>query len=90
MPKTKKERLQKRVYKRYQDLVEYEKEKQLQYACERYKNLPEHEKQKLVNYRKKYYKMWKNRNALQSKTFSKDVRLINSVSSRKKSLKPFE
>ena len=55
-----KERLQKKVCKRYQNLSEEKKEKKWQYGCERHKNLLEDENQKLVEYRKKYYRTKKN------------------------------
>ena len=55
-----KERLQKKVCERYQNLSKEEKQKKRQYGRERYKNLSEDEKQKLVEYRRKYYRARKN------------------------------
>ena len=52
-----KERLQKKTFKRYQNLSKEEKEKKSQYGHERYRNLSEHEKQKpksLLSLEKKY------------------------------------
>ena len=48
-----KERLQKKVCKRHQNLSKEEKEEKRQYGCECYKNISEGEKQKLVENRKK-------------------------------------
>ena len=49
-----------------------------QYGCKRYHNLWEDEKQRLTAYRKKYYKIWKNKNALQTKTnvFLSNIKII--------------
>ena len=54
-----KEKLQKVVSRRYQNLSVEEKEKMHQYGSERYKFLPGHKNQKLVEYRKKYYEIRK-------------------------------
>ena len=48
-----KERLQKKICERYQNLFKEEKEKKRQYGREHYKNLSEGEKNKLVEYGKK-------------------------------------
>ena len=54
-----KERPQKNVREKYQNLSKEEKENKRQYCRGRYKNLSGYEKQKLDEYRKKYYKMRK-------------------------------
>ena len=46
------------------------KEKRQQYRCELYENLSEDEKQRQVEYRKKYYKIWRNKNTSQIKSFN--------------------
>ena len=46
------------------------KEKKQQYGCELYENLSEDEKQRQVEYRKKYYKIWRNKNTSQIKSFN--------------------
>ena len=50
-----KERLQKEVRERYQNLSEEEKDTRLKKVRDRYQNLPEEQKQKLLEYMKKYY-----------------------------------
>ena len=51
--KKKKERLQKRTCKRYQDVAEDEKKRMQQYVCRKCKNLPKDDKLYLAEYRKK-------------------------------------
>ena len=46
------------------------KEKRQQYRYELYENLSEDEKQRQVEYRKKYYKIWRNKNTSQIKSFN--------------------
>ena len=46
------------------------KEKRQQYRFELYENLSEDEKQRQVEYRKKYYKIWRNKNTSQIKSFN--------------------
>ena len=46
------------------------KEKRQQYRRELYENLSENEKQRQVEYRKKYYKIWRNKNTSQIKSFN--------------------
>ena len=62
-----KERLQNKVRERCQNLSKEEGKKKRQYGRKRYKNLPEYEQ--LVQYRKDYYKICKNKNASQIKTY---------------------
>ena len=52
---------------RLQNKVREEGKKKRQYGHKRYKNLPEYEQ--LVQYRKDYYKICKNKNASQIKTY---------------------
>ena len=47
-----------------------ERKKKQQFGCELYENLPEDEKQRKVEYRKKYYKIWRNKNTSQIKSFN--------------------
>ena len=57
-----KERLQKKVCERYQNLSKEEKQKKRQYGRERYKNLSEDEKAKsLLSIEEKYYRTRKKR-----------------------------
>ena len=62
-----KKKLQNKVREMYQNLSKEERKKKRQYGRKRYKNLPEDEK--LVQYRQEYYKIWKNKNASQIKTY---------------------
>ena len=64
------QRLQEKYRKKYQSPFWRKKKKKQQFGCELYENLPEDEKQRKVEYRKKYYKIWRNKNTSQIKSFN--------------------